>query len=75
MIGKETDQAIRQRIRELQAENRKLHSKLIKLEVKETSYKNRIHALEQEIKSGNNREMKKILDEISSNGSTLPIKK
>jgi hypothetical protein len=62
-------------MRELRAENRRLHTRLIKLEAKEISYKNKIAALEKEIKSGNNRELKKILDEISANGSTLPVHK
>jgi len=37
------------------------------LEAKLISYQSRVDALEKEIKSGNNREIAKLLDEISHN--------
>lgn len=73
MSTKEKDSSAKELVRALSAENKRLHSKLARLEAKEITYKNRIAALETEIKSGNNRELKMILDEISDAGSSLPI--
>ena len=51
----------------LKTENRTLHRRIAKLEAKLISYQSRVDALEKEIKSGNNREIAKLLDEISHN--------
>ncbi|TAK38819.1 MAG: hypothetical protein EPO30_04685 [Lysobacteraceae bacterium] len=54
-------------LKELRVENRKLHRRIASLEAKLISFRGRMAALEKEIKSGNNRELAKILDEISQN--------
>ncbi len=54
-------------LKELKAENRRLHRRIASLEVKLFSSQSRIAALEKEIKSGDNRELANILDEISQN--------
>jgi septal ring factor EnvC (AmiA/AmiB activator) len=51
----------------LKAENQRLHRRIASLDAKLISSQGRITALEKEIKSGNNRELAKILDEISQN--------
>lgn len=50
----------------LKAENAKLHKAIARLETKVISLQNRAAALEKEIKSGNNRELVRILDDISN---------
>ncbi|MFK2877178.1 hypothetical protein [Rhodanobacter hydrolyticus] len=75
MGTKEKDSSARELVRALSAENKRLHSQIARHEAKEITYKNRIAALEAEIKSGNNRELKKILNEISNAGSSLPVQK
>lgn len=65
MTREHTDPITIELIRELRVENRRLSAKLVRLELKEISYKNKISALEKEIKSGNNRKLKKLLEEIS----------
>ncbi|QRP62830.1 hypothetical protein I6J77_11880 [Rhodanobacter sp. FDAARGOS 1247] len=49
----------------LKAENQRLQKRIASLEVKLISSKSRIVALEKEIKWGGNRELAKILDDIS----------
>ncbi|MEP6899347.1 MAG: hypothetical protein ABI870_12525 [Rhodanobacter sp.] len=75
MATKKKDSSDKDLVRALSAENKRLHSKLVRLEVKEITYKNQIAALQAEIKSGNNRQLSKILEEISNAGSSVLIQK
>lgn len=51
----------------LKAENQRLQKRIASLEAKLVSSKSRVMALEKEIKSGGNREITQILNEISHN--------
>ena len=75
MATKKNDSSDKDLVRALSAENKRLHSKLVRLEVKEITYKNQIAALQAEIKSGNNRQLSKILEDISNAGSSVSVQK
>lgn len=71
---KAADPAIRQHVAELKTENLKLQKQIAKFQVKEISSKNRITALEMEIKKQDSRAIAKLLKDVGERGTPLPIK-
>lgn len=71
---KAADPAIRQHVAELKTENLKLQKQIAKFQVKEISSKNRITALEMEIKKQGSRAIAKLLKDVGERGTPLPIK-
>jgi DNA-directed RNA polymerase beta' subunit len=65
---------VRKYVAELEAENLKLQKQVAKFQVKEVSSKNRITALEIEIKKQGSGAIAKLLKEIDGKSRGLPVK-